>query len=245
MTAQVGSRVGQDSYPRITTSTEMLMEASEVLPYEPMYQTLVPFVPPTITTGGSGALSSSSSGNSETDWKEYPDRLDLHVYQGDDVQIPLYFRNPADPALDMSNENGWEWKAQIRLLHRYWSRLVNEFSIETEYLPPDPPEMPTTAATLVTLFLPRMHNQYAGRYRWDLYSTSPYSGPVFPPPEGVDPWPMEDQIKTWLYGWITVVPRVTETDQLPVPSPGGMVAHYDTTVMGPGGMTVGPNGRVP
>ena len=55
-------------------------------------------------------------------------------------------------------------------------------------------------------------------------------------------WPMDTQVKTWLYGYIYIVPRVTTTDWLPVPPnalPAGQVV-----VVSPTGV-FGPNGRVP
>ena len=215
------------------------------MPAEPMYQPLIPFLPPSIVSGGSVSSGEITSGNGGSDdWKEYPDRLDLYVYQGDDVQIPLYFINYADPTLDMSNENDFEWKSQIRVVHRYASTLVNEFSIESQLIPAVPPD--TVNQTLVTLFLPRFHNQHPGMYHWDLYSISPFVGPDFPKPPDVDDdeWPMADQIKTWIYGRFYVVPRVTATDWLPVP-PTGAISSGAAVVVTPGGFVVGPNGRVP
>ena len=244
-----GSRFGQDTKTRIAASSEMLMEATEQLP-EPQYQPLIPFLPPSISTGGqisggaSGSQISSGSGG-EAEWKEYPDRLDLHVYQGDDVQIPLYFRNPGEPLMDLSNENGYAWKSQIRVVHRYYSTLINEFTIESSLILPDPEPAEQVNTTLVTLFLPRYHNQYPGVYSWDLCSTSAYTGPVFPdePPHVPNgEWPMVDQVKTWLYGYVYVVPRVTQTDYLPLP--GNTIWTGATVVVSPTGV-FGPNGRVP
>lgn len=240
-----GSRFGQDSYPRIATSAEMLLEATEVLPFEPMYQPLVPFLPPSIATGGGvGLLSSGSTTSGGTDeWKAYPDRLDLFCYQGDDVQIPLYFKNPGDPDLDMSNENGWSWKGQIRTWHRYSAPLVHDFTIESEGIPRDPLDPTSVGQTLVTLFLPRFHNQYPGVFSWDLSSTGPFEGPTFPKPPDVadEDWPMDDFVKTWLYGYFYVVPRVTTTDFLP---PTGALPSTVAVTVTPTG-TYGPNGRVP
>ena len=244
----VGQRFGQDSYARITTTAEVTLEASEMLPYEPMYQPLVPFLPPSITSGtagGSSLLGSvTSSGDDDADWKSYPDRLDLHWYQGDDVQIPLYFQNPGDPALDMSNENDWEWKAEMRLTHRYHSAQVNEFSIESEAVAPTPPSVEPTGITKVTLYLPGKYNPYWGVWAWDLVSTSPFEGPVFPKPPDFateEPWPPTTQTKTWLYGYVYVAPRVTQTDWLPWPAdsaPAGVPIAVTPTF-------AGPNGRVP
>lgn len=236
----VGSRFGQDTPSRIAVSTELLLEASE-MPAEPMYQSLIPFYPPSITTGSDPSAGSLAAATTD-DWKIYPDRLDLFCYQGDDVQIPLYFVDAARPTLDMSNENDFEWKGQIRIVHAYRSTLVHNFTIESSLITPTPPD--TVNQTLVTLFLPRFHNQYPGRYSWDLFSTSPFEGPTFPQPADVadEDWPMTDQVKTWLYGYFYCVPRVTTTDWLPMPSTA--VSAGSTVIVTPTG-TYGPNGRVP
>lgn len=240
------ARFGQDSYARITTSTDIQLEASAVLPYEPYYQPLVSFLPPEISSGsgqGGGGSLAAAVGDSGTDeWKAYPERLDLFCYQGDDVQIPLYFQNPADPALDMSNENGWSWAGQVRTWHRYYGYLVHEFVIESEGIPADTNDPDSVAQTLVTLYLPRMHNTMPGVFHWDLWSKGPYVGPDFPKPDDIpaEDW-LQDQLKTWLYGYLYVVPRVTTTDWLPMPRPlptGTVVAVTPTGCYG-------PNGRVP
>ena len=192
---------------------------------------------PSIVSG----TSPSGNGNGNTQYKQFPDRLDLYWYQGDDVQIPLYFTNPDDPALDMSNENDYEWKSEVKTRHRYFATEVYEFTIESEAVPPTPPAT-ESGITLVTLFLPRELNKYRGVFAWDLQSTSPFSGPVFPQPPDIDVWPPTDQVKTWLWGYVYVVPRVTSTDFLP---PDNAVAPSTAVVVTPQGWTVGPNGRVP
>jgi hypothetical protein len=244
----VGSRFGQDTKSRIAASTSLLLEATE-MPAEPSYQQLVPFLPEISSGSGvtTGGLTTTASSGDTDEWKVYPDRLDLYVYQGDDIQIPLYFINAAEPTLDMST---WDWKAQARITHRYYVEQSHEFIIDTELITPTAPD--TVNQTLVTLFLPRYRNRYVGLYSWELYSTSPYVGPTFvdPPPDvlGFPPipdeeWPPVDQVKTWVYGRLYVVPRSTTTDWLPVP---------DTAVHASQGMVVqtftgtyGPNGRVP
>ena len=165
----VGSRFGQDTKARIATSTSLLLEATE-MPAEPSYQQLVSFLPEIVSGSGisSGGLTSAAGGTDSDDWKVYPDRLDLYVYQGDDIQIPLYFVNAAQPTLDMST---WAWKAQARINHRYYAAQSHEFIIDTELILPTAPD--TVNQTLVTLFLPRYRNKYVGLYSWELYSTSP------------------------------------------------------------------------
>lgn len=245
----VGARFGQDTRARIATSTSLLLEASE-MPAEPSYQQLVAFLPEIVSGSGisSGGLTSNAAGDSGSDdWKVYPDRLDLYVYQGDDIQIPLYFVNAAQPTIDMST---WDWKAQARIRHRYYAEQSHEFIIDTELITPTPPD--TVNQTLVTLFLPRYRNKYVGLYSWEIYSTSPYVGPTFvdPPPStpGQIPvpdeeWPPVDQVKTWVYGYLYVVPRSTSTDWLPVPDT-AIHAGQNVVVQTAFG-TVGPNGRVP
>jgi hypothetical protein len=131
------------------------------------------------------------------------------------------------------------------LLHRYWSTLIHQFTINATYVPPEvgPPE--TVGYTLVTLFLPRSLNTIIGTYEWDLQSVSPFVGPSYPrPPEilAAD-WPPTDQLKTWIFGHFYIVPRVTSTDYLPV-VPATAVAAGQLVTVTPAGL-FGPNGRVP
>jgi hypothetical protein len=239
------TRFGQDAPALISTSGGVLDEATELIPAEPRYG-LIPFPP----YPGSGIVSGTSGGTTTEGpdrWTAYPDRLDLIVYEGDDVQIPLYFQDPNDPTKDLSNENGYQWEAEIRVIHSYNSTLVNTFAVESEYIPVAEGD-PLSGTTKVTLFLPRLLNTYRGTFRWELASTSPYEGPVFPIPPGVDPeeWPPTDQIKTWLYGTITIVHRLTDTDVLP---PAGelppAMSEGGSTGAWTGAFVVGPNGRVP
>lgn len=247
MSAYVGSRFGQDTSSRIASSASLLLEATE-MPPEPVYQQVIPFLPPSVISGGavgSGgvAVGGITSGTDNEDWKEYPDRLDLHVYQGDDVVVPLYFVNAADPTLDMS---GWEWKAQARIYHRYYAQSTHDFVVTAELIPPTPPD--TVNQTLVSLFLPRYRNRYTGVYSWDLHSTSPYTGPPMPveatglPAVPDEEWPPIDQVKTWVFGYFYIVPRVTATDWLPIPP--NALPTGQAVIVTPTGV-YGPNGRVP
>jgi hypothetical protein len=106
--------------------------------------------------------------------------------------------------------------------------------------------------TKLTMLLSRLVNKYIGTFHWDLRSFSPFEGPVYPPPPGweeEDPdnpvWPQTTEVKTWLYGDIHIVRRVTATDVLP-PTNGALTpGNGSVVVVTPGGFTVGPNGRVP
>ena len=229
-------RFGRDTPARIATSTQMLVEPLAVLPGEPMYQP-IPFYP-SIVSGSGGQLGATSSTDTDV-WNHYPSRCDLSFYQGDDVTIPLYIEDPSDATPDMST--AWEWSAQIRVLHTYHSTLVNTFSIVDEYTAP---VSQTPGYTKVTMFLPRSENCYVGKYRWDLYSKSPLDAATFPRPPDVpltDPWPPTDQIRTWLYGVVTIIPRVTSTDFLPEITEGGGAV----VTAGQQWNFVGPNGLVP
>ena len=230
---------GRHTPARIATSSVLLTETA--LPGELMYQPIVPFLPPVASGSGSGGAVSSESSDTQV-WSRFPTRCDLTWYQGDDVTIPLYFDNPGDT--DMSDQDGWEWNAEVRVMHSYRSELVNMFSVDSVFLPADPDLGQDADLTKVTLFLPRWENIYVGQYRWDLHSVSPIEGDMseFPrPPDDPDPWPPTTTLRTWLYGVVTILPRVTETDSLPVPITGG-----GTTPMLPtGAVFVGPNGRVP
>jgi hypothetical protein len=213
----------------------MLAQVTELPPGEPMYQP-IPFYP-SIVSGSGTQLGASTATQT---WANYPARCDLTFLQGDDVMIPLTIEDPSDSTPDMST--AWDWSAQIRVLHSYHSTLVNTFTITDEYTPP---AGETPGFTTVNLFLPRSENCYVGSYRWDLYSKSPLDATDFPRPPDVpepEPWPPTDQIRTWLYGLVTILPRITSTDFLPPPTEitdgGG-----EQVVMA--GYFVGPNGRVP
>jgi len=253
MSSYIAARFGQDTAPRIAATATVLMEASELAPI-PTYQPIIPFYPSIIdgsggSSGGNGNGLDAGGGSNgltgETAWKQYPDRFDIYVYQGDDVQIPLYFQNPVEPDSDMSTDAGYVWKSQVRYFHRYYSQRVSEFTITTEYTPPDTEIEGDLGTTLVSLYMPRFANRYTGVYSWDLQSTSPFEGPEYPPPEhlGDGTWPLTDQLRTWLYGRIYIVPRVTTTDYLPLP-PNAYPNGTPIVVTYAGG-TAGPNGRVP
>jgi hypothetical protein len=235
---QAASRFGQDGPSRITVVPSMLTEASEVMPYEPVYQPVIPFYPPVISngdgtsTGGGTSLALSTSASD--DWKAYPDKLDLFWWQGDDVTVELIF--PGEE--DMS---AWEWHADVRYWPSYQTHLYYEFVISAEFFPEDV-ELETPAHTTVTLFLPRQLNNKVFKGSWELHSISPYEGPTYTdsPPEGVDEedWPPVTTLKTWTYGNITIVPRTNDTDVLP----GDIVVNEPEVFVI---SHFGPNGRVP
>jgi hypothetical protein len=244
MSQYAAFRFGRDAPSRIATSVVMFDEVSELLPEERMYQAVIPFYP---------AISSGSGGGTTTsrDWASYPQRVDLTFYQGDDVTVLLFIEDPSDPTADLSTT--WEWTAQIRVLHSYHSTLVNTFAVKDEYVAPTE-EIP--GFTQVTLFLPRSENTYIGTYHWDLYSKSPLDLVDFSQPPEVHPpqvWPPTDQIRTWLYGEVTILPRVTSTDVLPLEDDGVSGTIVAPVWYGPaaipvfegGSYVVGPNGRVP
>jgi hypothetical protein len=234
----VGSRFGQDGPPRIATSAELLLEATE-LPPIPNYQALIPFIPTTLATTDTSAYETLSDGHLL--WRRTPARCDLMFYQGDDVVIPLYFDDPALTGDDM--ELGYTWHSQIRVIHSYRSTLVNTFTTHADYTAAS---TGVTEATLVELFLPRSLNTHWGLYRWDLYSVSTKDYSRFPKPDDVEVWPPPDELRTWLYGLVRIAPRVTSTDALPaestVPTIGGPAGPV---ALSNGGFAVGPNGRVP
>lgn len=241
MSGEFGSsRFGWDAPARIGGSAVVLQEASELLPGQTLHGS-IPFYPSIVS--GSTVPTGTGNGGDDSQWRAFPDRLDLYWYQGDDVQVPLYFTNPIDPALDMSNENGYTWKSEVRTRHRYYAGEVYEFTIESAAVPPTPPAVEPTGITLVSLFMPRELNKYRGVFAWDLMSTSPFVGPTYPQPPDIEVWPPMNQVKTWLWGYIYVVPRVTTTDFLPVPPTA--VEAGQVVVVTPQGWTVGPNGRVP
>lgn len=233
---QAAQGFGPNMPTRISASAELILEPGDVAPSLPWYQPLVPFFGSQVVSGGAPAAGGTSSDSGE--WKSYPDRLDLSFYQGDDVQIPLYFQDSRDMSAD-------EWQADVRFVHRYASTLIYEFSVSTEFVPAG---VDTPARTLVTLFLPRQLNKYFGHFQWELASTSPYTGPTFPVPAGVDAaeWPPTDQVKTWLYGELSVVPRLTDTDVLTTAGDSTFVPIGPVAAgVSPAGFVVGPNGRVP
>lgn len=236
MDAYVARRSGWDGPNRIATTAEMTTLATELLPGETMYQP-IPFYP-SIVDGSGASLNGVTSLDS---WVNSPSRVDLTWYQGDDVTITLIIQDPSDSTPDMSTS--WDWTAQIRLAHNYHAALVNTFSVMDAYTAPVVGPPAEIGYTTVTLFLARSENRYVGTFNWDLYSKSPFYLTDLPRPPDVpapEPWPPADQIRTWLYGEVSILPRVTSTD----------ILDDDLVSVGGGGavqMTyfVGPNGRVP
>jgi hypothetical protein len=247
MSGQYGAfRFGWDGPNRISTSTVMLQEQTELVPSAVLHD-MIPFVPP--ITNGDGSTTGSDIQLSEDGhpiWSRVPAPVDLIFYQGDDVVIPLYFNDPSLLGDDM--EENFEWFSQVRLIHSYKSTLVNTFSIKASYHPSAAvPPSEADEYTVVELFLPRSENIYRGCYRWELYSISPQDYTRFPKPDDVDAadWPPLDGLRTWLYGNCTIVPRTTTTDWLPAP-PGTVPAPGPVTpAITSQGWVVGPNGRVP
>ena len=141
----------------------------------------------------------------------------------------------------MSDQSEWMWHSQIRLWHNYRSRLVSEFIVDSSYVPPSPPDIPL-GITKIELLLPRQENNVYGTYHWDLYSESPYDYANFTEPDDwVGDWPPADGIRTWLYGEVKILPRVTSTDSLPLQP----ALPVGGTVQGTTWFFAGPNGRVP
>jgi hypothetical protein len=247
MSGEFGSfRLGQDMETRISGPSTMLQEGTELLYGQLMY-TPVPFVP---ITSGSEVDQTPVSSDGHVLWQRTPSACDLIFWQGDDVVIPLYFNDPALANDDMAL--GFEWYAQIRTLHSHRSTFVNDFVTHAEFRTGTSED---DEYTVVELFLPRVDNIYAGRFRWELYSINPTDYSRFPKPDDVDAadWPPPDALRTWLYGNCSIVPRVASTDVLPYAvNPSGATATiwngdpYSARMMlGNGGFSVGPNGRVP
>jgi len=247
MPGQPAQVFGPNMPTRVAGTAQIYFEPGDVAPSVPWYQPLVPFYPPNISNG-SGSNTSSLTEDGHVLWEQTPSRCDLLFYQGDDIIIPLYFSDPAIAGDDMSGHN---WFAQIRVLHRYQSRLVSEFVTNSLFHPGS--DVDGTEYTVVELFLPRTENLYYGQYRWDLYSISDTDLSRFPKPDDMledDIWPPTDVIRTWLYGVANIAPRVTETDVLISGFSGYPLVPYpgpppDVTVITTGGWCVGPNGRVP
>jgi hypothetical protein len=236
MTQYAGSRFGQDAPARISVATGTLVEATERLPGEPLYQPLVPFVPPSIVNGNNN--NNGLTENGQRIWTQYPSLCNLVFYQGDDVIIPLFFQDPNDTSLDMSNDAGWAWEAQVRVTRNYESDLVHDLSTVATFIPPVDP---APGYTQVEMFLPRMENDVNGVYSWEIYSVGPSDLSRFPKPDDVAPedWPPPDMLRTWLWGAAYILPRGTTTDYLPAEIENG------TPAITTGGYFVGPNGRVP
>lgn len=243
----VASRSGQDAPTRIAASASLLVEASELLPGEPMYQPLIPFYPGGVTSGSSSSTSAALNG----DWSRSPTDLDITFHEGDDVVIPLYLQDPNSPTLNMSDQSQWHWHAQIKLLPFYGSRLVAEFSTDSTYYAPGTLH-PTVGTTLVQLFLPREMNTLAGSFAWELYSISPVvHSPEYVKPDDwpiTDVWPPTTTLRTWLTGDCTIELRTATTDILPgtgatIFNP--LLHRWAVPAVDAGPIVVGPNGAVP
>ena len=243
---QVAHSFGPNMPSRITGTAQLVLEPGEVAPSLPWYQPLVPFYPPSITSGdGTSTTASLFASTEPQSWERQPSQLDISFRQGDDVLIPLYMQDPENPNLDMS---GWEWHSQIRVLPSYTRTLVNEFTTDTDYFPAGQYHA-TLGTTLVKLFLPRELNDHRGKYAWEMYSVGPYDFSEFPQPEDwptdAEPWPPQTQLRTWLYGYCTILPRTTDTDVLPDSSGSSNTWPGDGDGWSPPWYSVGPNGRVP
>jgi hypothetical protein len=246
MSEYVGSRFGQDMPARIAGSTVVLIEATDILPGEPMYQPLIPFYPGGVVSGSdpSGSLAAAAA---DLSWERTPTDFPITFWEGDDMVIPLYIQDPNNPDLDMSDQSQWEWHAQIRLLASYTSTLITEFSVDSQYFAPGTYD-PLIGTTLVSLFLPRELNTHAGSFSWELYSISPmaYSDEFAKPDDWPDDevWPPTTTLRTWLQGDCTIKLRTAATDALPVTST-PWTGNFAVAAVNAGPFVVGPNGRVP
>lgn len=246
MSGEFGSfRFGWDGVNRIGTSTNVLQEATELLPGEVLHAP-VPFLPTIVSGDGSTSDDVLITDDGHVIWQQTPAAVDLVFYQGDDVVIPLYFNDPTLMGDDMAASFAW-W-AQIRRWHSYNSTLVNQFSIKAAYHPSS--TVPATEAdeyTKVELFLPRTENIYAGYFQWEIYSIALTDLSRFPKPDGVDDadWPPTDALRTWLYGRCAIVQRLTTTDTLPSIDVLPPIDGYQPPAITQNGWVVGPNGRVP
>jgi hypothetical protein len=244
MSGEFGSfRFGWDGVNRISGSTNVLQESTELLPGELLHAP-VPFLPTIVSGDGSGS-DTELSDDGHIIWKALPAAVDLIFWQGDDVVIPLYFDDPTVLNDDMAAN--YAWFAQIRVLHSFKSTLVNDFVTHAEYHPANA-EDGTSEYTKVELFLPRDYNIYAGVFRWELYSISLQDWSRFPEPDDWPDdvvWPPTDELRTWLYGRCSIVPRTSSTDVLPVDTLPPIDGGYQPPAITVNGWVVGPNGRVP
>jgi hypothetical protein len=180
-----------------------------------MTQSIVPFLP-VITSGDTSPTTEDLV--TPDSWSNYPGRCDLTFYQGDDVTVTLNIEDPSDLTPDFATD--CEWSAEIRQYHTYLSTLLNTFSVTDVYTAPDPGPPEVVGYTTVTLFLPRSENVWAGCFRWELFCEMPIDLTDFPRPPDVpepEPWPPTTQVRTFIYGIVTILPRVSATDSLPVP----------------------------
>ena len=212
------------------------------LPGEPLYPTVLPFIS---TSSGLSVVGGGLTTEIQT-WESGPSRLDLTFYEGDDITVPLTFEDPNDPTLDMSEASEWDWFSQIRTGHGPLYPLVADFICDADYVAPAPPDQPL-GVTNVKMVLPRQDNIYIGTFSWDLVSVSPVPGH---PDEEPQPDETPGTGHTWLWGEVTVLPRVTHPDgqwppgvdeeEVAVPTFNSFLAVTTGT-----GFTVGPNGRIP
>jgi hypothetical protein len=227
---QIGTRFGWDAPARIATTSEIYdAEGAVMLPSQPFYPTVLPFV-----VGGVPATGISSSDVST--WESEPSRLDLHYYQGDDISIPLIFRDPDVPIFDMSDQANWDWFAHVRTGQGRRYLLLYEFTCSAEYVPPVPPE--TLGTTKVTLVLPRDLNKYRGDFWWDLQSWSPSPTPPIPPEED------SGVVHTWLWGKVEVTGDVTYRPEDVPPPPVYEGTDVFLAITTGTGRTVGPTGEI-
>jgi hypothetical protein len=231
-------RFGWDAPARISTTTQMLQEATELIPAATLHAS-VPFV------SGEDVDSDSDTQLSEDGhriWSQTPAAVDLIFWQGDDIVIPFYFNDPAVLSDDMALN--YVWYAQIRRWHNYRSSLIGDFVTKAVY---HPGTGESTEYTMVECFLPRTENVYSGCFRWELYSIAVEDWSRFPKPDDVDvaDWPPPDALRTWLWGRCYIVPRITATDELPVDQIPPLYGDYTVPAITTQGWVVGPNGRVP
>jgi hypothetical protein len=169
-------------------------------------------------------------------WSAVPTRVDLILYQGDDVVIPLFFDNPDIVGDDMED---MDWFAQIRRRHLYTSTLIADLSVAAEYFPSGET---TPEYTKVEMYLPRAFNNTWGSFEWEIASYGDTDLSRFPPPPGWDTdvaWPPPQALKTWLFGRCYIVPRTTATDEL-----GSVTTDPGVVALGPTGFVVTSNGML-
>src|SRR5262245_17496969 len=244
------SRYGWDEPTRIAGTTQMMLLGGEAPPGEMLYQPLVPFLPGAaaglvpITDGSTGQLVPPYTTENGIDiWERVPARCDLVFWQGDDVIVPLYFRDPSDASLQMDEAHGYEWHAELRESHSFEADLIATLSCDPTVIAPVPPA--TSYTNQADIFYPRQNNAYSGLFHWEIYSVNTQDLSRFPKPAEVDDadWPPPNLLRTWLYGRVIILPRTSATDflyaideTLPLPPEGGYYLYHPFS---------GPNGRVP